>query len=176
MIEKFPKIAYPISTNDDGETTYKALADISHHLRLSADSLNSIVNYDKQILQSGEGLEISAGENYDRTDLYYILELANDRFDWKESRPLTSMELDSYISEKYLDRNGIHHYENEYGNEVDNTFGVNSEHVYPQKIIPITNYEYEESLNDKRRAIKVVKPTQVKFVEELVKEKISEMK
>lgn len=173
MINSLPKIAYPILKKGN-KTTYKTLTDISHHLRLTRDTINNIVNYDQQNLYDGEGLEVSAGENYGRTDLYYVLELANDRFDWRDSRPLMSEELDSLVSEKYAHRNDVHHYINEYGLEVDNTYGVNETHIYPQKVIPITNYEYEEEENNKKRRLNVVKPSDVNFVENLVKSEIGD--
>lgn len=166
MIEKLPIMYYPIDYN--GEKVLKLVADISHNVRLTENTLNNIVNYEWQSLASGETLEICAGESYDKPTFGYIIGMANDRFDWRESYPLTESELEDLVSEKYADRNGVHHYEDSEGNVIDNTYGTNENHAYPQKVIPITNIEYERRKNDQKRNIKVINKSSVNFVDNLV--------
>ena len=166
MLDKLPLIYYPIDY--DGKKVAKLVGDISHHVRLTESTINNVVNFEYQTLSSGESLEIAAGENYDRPVLGYILGLANDRLDWRESYPLTESELEDLVKEKYADRNGIHHFEDPLGNIVDNTYGDNESHSYPKNVIPITNIDYERRENDKKRALKVISNQHIDFVKDLV--------
>ena len=80
--------------------------------------------------------------------------MTNPYYDW----PLTYYDLQKYIAKKYANPNGIHHYEDADKYEVDADA--------PGATI-ITNSIYEETLNDSKRAIDIIKPV---FVEQVVRE------
>ena len=175
MFNKYNKILYPIVTNeDDNTTTQKRLADITTNIRVEPKLIDEWVNYDSRILIDGEMPEVTANEVYDNPYYHYAVMIANDRFDWRNDYPLTSIELQNYIKEKYADPNGIHHFEDVNGNTVDNIFSLDeqSEFSYPKNIIPITNAEYEIKVNEQKRNIKVVRPEYMSTVKTMIEKKV----
>jgi hypothetical protein len=62
---------------------------------------------------------------------------------------MSYFDLQKYVAKKYDDVNGIHHYIDEDGYEVDSTVA---------NATAITNFVYEESKNDESRSINIVKP------------------
>lgn len=118
MFSNYNNIVYPF--NIKGETVYKVLKDITTNARIRRDSLDNTSLYMMYYMRDGDTPEIIAKKYYDNEDLYYLVMLANDRYDWRVDYPLTQMELDYYIRTKYVEPEGIHHYEDEYGNILDN--------------------------------------------------------
>lgn len=174
MFDKYNKIVYPIATDDQTNTVvYKTLADITTNIRVEPDLIDEFVNYDQRILVDGETPEITSNELYDDPNYHYSVMIVNDRFDWRNDFPLTAGELQSYIRDKYADPNGVHHFEDPYGNVVDNTFQSDDDangqqFSYPKNVIPITNSEYETRLNEQKRSIKVVRPQFISTVKTIV--------
>ena len=92
--------------------------------------------------------------------------MTNPYYDW----PLTYYDLRKYITKKYSNVNDIHHYEDEDGNIVDsvNQTGANPElqsAVAGAK--PITNFTYEELLNDEKRTINIIRS---EYIPQILKE------
>ena len=79
--------------------------------------------------------------------------LANDRYDYINDFPLSTFELERFITKKYGSGNeyDVHHYLNVDG------FVVNSD--YPQAY-PVSNYEHEIIVNESKRRIKII-PKQI---------------
>ena len=81
-------------------------------------------------------------------------------YDW----PLSYQAFESYVKDKYDNPSGIHHYEitqssgtttSNGPDDYDYLIEVNS--TQPGAIA-VTNYEYEQRLQDKKRQIKLLKP------------------
>lgn len=78
-------------------------------------------------------------------------EILDPRFDF----PLSQLNLVKYCQSKYTNIYGIHHYINSSGYIVNSTqVGATS----------VSNYDYEESLNESKRKIKILKPQYVEAV------------
>lgn len=171
--DSFNKINYPVDVN--GNTIMKTIVDITTNVRLSQEMIDQTVNYNYSTLTDGETPEITAYEAYDDPYQHHLVILANDRFDHRESYPLTSSEFDSYVNEKYSNPYGIHHYEDINGNIVDNLYNDNQDNdvVYPKNIIPITNIEYETRINEEKRRIRTIKPQLVSTVNQLIDDTIN---
>ena len=165
---KYPKINYPFTIN--GKNIVKQMTDITTNVRLTPETLQNIVNYDYDVIPDGETPEIISYNSYGTSFNHHLIIIANDKYDWRESTPLTSQEFESYINEKYVDPYGIHHYEDPQGNEIDNTYSDNDDDdfAYPKNVIPVTNYEYEMRLNEAKRPVKIVKPQYTEIVNELI--------
>ena len=94
--------------------------------------------------------------------------IVNDISDRYHGWPMTTPQFLDYINEKYTDVNATHHYEIEQSSG-DSTVKINigSDNTdYPAATI-ITNYEYEESEQDKRRQIRLLDP---RFVQDFIDE------
>jgi len=83
------------------------------------------------------------------------------RYDW----PLDQVALSQYVNDKYSNPDGIHHYEiNATSGDTTNKLIVSSD---TDGATAITNYEYEENENDKKRRIRLLDRAYVtKFVDD----------
>ena len=82
------------------------------------------------------------------------------RKDW----PLSEQDFEAYVKDKYANPDSVHHYEvtqssgKQTGNGPDDythKVQVNSDAVGAQSV---SNYEYEQRLQDERRTIKLLQP------------------
>ena len=82
--------------------------------------------------------------------------MLNPYYDW----PMTNFDLQKFVDKKYDDRNAVHHYEDDDGNEVDaqdNQSCIDHTLCTPSSIaLPITNYIHEERTNDGKRMIRIM--------------------
>jgi hypothetical protein len=111
--------------------------------------------FEQYFIQDGDRADTLAHQFYDDSTLHWLIMYANymtnPYYDW----PMTYYDLDKYVAKKYPNNtNGIHHYEDEMGYIVDLPKDYNPDSQYP-KII--TNFLYEEELNDKKRVINIIK-------------------
>lgn len=162
MINSYNIISYPFKIKD--KTIYIDVTDISTNIRIQQDFVKSVSTYNYKTLKNGQTPEVVAYEQYGNVKYHYLVMLANEMYDWRECYPLTEMELDSYVSEKYTDPNGVHHYENVLGVHTDKPDGAFT--------IPVTNYDYEYELNEAKRLIKVIKTEYSNTVVEMLKRAI----
>lgn len=110
-------------------------------------------------IKNGETPESLAQDFYEDPNLCWILLMANDITDVHSQWPMNEEELERYMTQKYGAENlyDVHHYET-----ADNHFlgeGVIVERDYApfEELNEITNYQYEEDLNDKKRLLKVIR-------------------
>jgi hypothetical protein len=74
--------------------------------------------------------------------------LANDRYDYRNDFPLTYVDLQRYIEDKYgAAADDIHHYLDSRGYFVDSDF---------PGAVSVSNRQYEEDLNESKRRIKII--------------------
>ena len=124
---------------------------------------------------------------YDDPTLDWIVLLSNNIVNVQSEWPLSQADFFTYLSEKYPDENvlysGIHHYEaNEVKTSTDVIIipsgirvgvgqsvsffdeGLNQQVTKTDVASPVTNYMYEQKLNDKKREIFLLKPTYVNLL------------
>ncbi len=91
----------------------------------------------------------------DITDMYY---------EWT----LITTQLRSFLSEKYSDPNGTHHYEiSQTSGETTTKINIGDSNADYPTATEITNFEYEESEQNKKRQIRLLDPVYVgQFTEE----------
>ena len=77
--------------------------------------------------------------------------MTNPYYDW----PLTYFDLQKFVNKKYSNINATHHYEDADKYEVDST---------ASGATAITNFLYEETLNDAKRNLTVIRPEYVSNV------------
>ena len=148
--EKFPSILYDFNIN--GETQVKLITDVTRNIRFRRDILANVTVFDEYDMQDGETPEIVAEAIYGNAEYHWIIMLANERFDYRSDFPLAYVELSKYITDKYGAGNedATHHY-------IDaNGFVVNSDAL---NATPVSNRQYEEAENEKKRRIKIIPST-----------------
>jgi hypothetical protein len=145
---KMPNIYYDF-IDKDGNPTLKILKDITTNVRLIKSAVENITMYDYYDIRDGETPEIVAAKVYGNSKYHWIIMLSNKIYDYRQEWPLTFDTLDRIITQKYGDGNEYktHHYENAKG------LAVNSD--YPLAT-PISNYDFETRMNEKKRRIKLV--------------------
>lgn len=119
--------------------------------------------YDYDV-KDGETPEIVSYKMYNTTMLHWLILHMNDivdpRFEW----PLSNYALMQYVEGKYDNPNAVHHYLNSNGDIVNST---------EVGAYPVSNFEYEDGLNESKRRIKVLKPQYVEDVVSLIKESLA---
>ena len=149
----FPTIGYDVR-GIQNQTRIDAITNVLVRVRKKLNVTNSAL-FEQFFVSDGDKPEILAHKFYDDSTLHWIILYANYMtnpfYDW----PLTYFDLQKYVAKKYPDNaNGVHHYEDEDGFEVDNPENRPTDAIYP-KII--TNFLYEEKKNDENRNINIIK-------------------
>lgn len=142
----FPHIYYDYTIN--GSQQLKVVKDITQNVRVRKAILENITLYDEYDIKDGETPEIIADRVYGSSQYHWIIMLCNQRYDYVEDFPLASAALDEYITAKYPEPYATHHYEKD-------GFVVESDVMGSQ---PVTNYDYEDRINESKRRIKLISP------------------
>ena len=164
--DAFPVIPYDAK----GDLNFKDVTNLLRRVGIRAKLKSNTLLYDTYDVKEGETPEMIAHKLYGDPELHWVILLINDITDRYHQWPMTGGQFIDYLNDKYTNPDGIHHYEStqtsgdtkvkiEVFNEVD-------EDAYTG-LTPITNREYEEQEQDKRRQIRLVDPS---FVEQFVDE------
>ena len=162
--DTFPIIPY----DSAGTYEFKDVTNLLRRVALRAKVKSNALVFDTYNVKEGETPESIADKLYDDPKLHWIIMIVNDISDRYHGWPMTTPQFLDYINEKYTDVNATHHYEIEQSSG-DSTVKINigSDNTdYPAATI-ITNYEYEESEQDKRRQIRLLDP---RFVQDFIDE------
>lgn len=155
---KFPKIFYDLS----GDKNFKLVTDLLRRVKVRARILDEVTLYDLYDVIDGDTPESLAFKHFGNTELHWVILITNnviDRFyDW----PLTVEQFEAYISDKYTNPDGIHHYEK--AQSSGNTSGEGpSDYSYLIEVnsttsgaTSVSNREYEQRIQDKKRQIKIL--------------------
>ena len=162
----FPVIPY----DSKGDLQFKDVTNLLRRIGMRTKLKTNTFLYDTYSVKEGETPEMIAHKLYGDPQLHWIILLINEITDRYHQWPMTGGQFLDYLNDKYSNPDGIHHYETtqtsgdtkvkiEVENDVD-------EDAYTG-LTPITNREYEENEQDKRRQIRLVDPS---FVEQFVDE------
>lgn len=162
----FPKVLYDVR----GDGNVQEMINITKRVRFRDYMKKNFVTYDFYDVKSGETPEYIANEFYEDPELHWVILLTNNIIDYYNDWPMTVPQFESYVKSKYDDVDGIHHYE--YTQESgDTTFKIelpnDSATTLPAGSLPVTNYQYEESLQEQKRRIRLVQP---RFIGQIKKE------
>ena len=153
--EKFPKIYY--DANADGK--YKVMTDIISRVKLVDSVKQNIINFDYYNVKDGETPEMIAHKYYDDPELHWTILVVNDIIDYYTEWPMSVQKFEEFVKDKYENPQGIHHYEisQTSGNtELVIDVGMNTTD-YPSATA-ISNYTYEDRLQEQRRQIRLIQP------------------
>lgn len=114
-------------------------------------------------INDGERPEDIATLAYDDPTLYWVILWANDITNTFTQWPLNSDELMDYVSQVYGAENifAIHHYETIENSPLGIGVIVNQGHAFSQSV---SNFDYEDGLNEAKRNIKVLDPAYINQV------------
>lgn len=148
--EKFSLLYYKFGNNT------KLITNIAKRVDFLQNVKNNPDTYLIYEIQDSDTPETIANNFYASADKDWIIFMLNDMINPLEDWPKEPNLLLEITKKKYDDINDIHHYEDENGN------WVNSD--YPNATA-ISNYTYEDNMNDEKRKIKLLLPQYVGQVE-----------
>jgi len=152
--EKFPYDVYSL----DDLSSVQLVKDILRRITITDEVKNNTSIFDQYDIKEGETPERLADKFYGDSNYHWVIlhlnEIVDPRFDW----PLSTYQLEQYVGSKYGIANvqATHHWEDGNGNWVNNT--------YPSATA-ISNFTYEDKLNEDKRRIKILKPRFLASVE-----------
>jgi len=158
--EKFPLYQYDLQNTDD----QTLITDILRRVNLKSNVKVNTLTFDEYNVKDGEQPDIVAFKYYGDSELHWLIVTINNitsRYDW----PLDQVALSQYVNDKYSNPNATHHHEiNATSGDTTKKLIVSSD---TDGATAITNYEYEEIENDKKRRIRLLDRTFVtKFVDD----------
>ena len=163
----FPTMFY--DAVQDGTSSPKVVTDILRRVKVRNEIKNNVSAFSSYRVPAGERPEDVSYKFYGTVDYYWIVLLMNDIKDRFYDWPLTAHQFEKYVQDKYSDPNGIHHY------EVAQSSGTTSSFDDSHKIqvnstvsgaTSVTNYNYEQRLQDKKSRIKLIRPEFLELITE----------
>ena len=107
----FPKIVYDFNLTDGVD--YQIVTDITRNVRLRKQILENVSLYDYYDIKEGETPEIVSEKVYGTPYYHWVIMLTNQRYDYINDFPLSQLELDARVAQKYgtTKIEHVHHYE-----------------------------------------------------------------
>ena len=169
--ESFPKIFY----DSVGQGNPKVVTNLLRRVSIRAKVKTNTMLYDTYDVKSGETPEIIADKLYQDPELHWIVMLVNNITDRYHQWPMKEQQFNTFLNEKYDNPDGVHHYEisQESGDTSTKIEVYANEALYTgdtdfyNSATIVTNREYEEREQDKKRQIRLLDP---RYVDEFVDE------
>jgi hypothetical protein len=155
--------------------------------KLREDIFQNLAFFEKYKIVGDDRPDNVAFEIYKDSSLDWIVLLSNNVLNIQSEWPLPQTDFDRFVLDKYGDYdtlyNGIHHYETEEvknsqgvtivpaGLQVDSSYSISYYDFFIEQQIttgnisvPVTNYEYEEKVENDKRNIFLLKPRYLNIV------------
>ena len=162
--EKFPRIQYTNTANGNPVTVTNILKRIGARQALKENS----TILEKYLIRGSETPESLAFDLYGDAELHWVILLVNDIYDRYHQWPMNVNQFQAYLASKYDNPDGVHHYEiAQSSGDTNVTINIGSDNSdYPSATL-VTNFEFEEKLQDERRSISILAGN---FISQFVKE------
>ena len=169
--QMFPDTLYDAKGNGN----YTVMKDIMTRVKLIASKKENILNFDYYNVQDGETPEMIAHKYYGDVNLHWTILVANDIVDYYNDWPMSVQKFEKFIFDKYDNPQAIHHYEiSQTSGETTTTIDVGMNTTDYPSATAISNYTYEDRLQEQKRQIRLISPDFIsQFVSEFEK-KLSE--
>jgi hypothetical protein len=162
--ENFPLIPY----DSVGDGQFKIVTNLLKRVAMRSKVKTNVMMFDTYDVKEGETPEIIADKLYDDPELHWIVLLMNNVTDRYHQWPMNNNQFLSYMDDKYTNQNAVHHYEiSQVSGDTTIKINIGSDNTDHSGATAITNYEYEEALQDELRQIRLLDP---RYVEEVVNE------
>ena len=175
-----PNFDYVSRLPDAKISDYIRVKNFFRRATLREDIFQSLTFFTKYSIQGDDRPDNVAHKVYENSDLDWVILLANNITHIPTEWPMPQNDFDRFLLDKYDNYdtiyNGIHHHETievkdsndvtiiPEGLQVSSDFNQSYYDHYLQKIVdtvditrPVTNYEYEEKLENKKREIFILK-------------------
>ncbi len=148
----FPLIKYDCTGNGN----FTTIQDIMTRIKVRDYIKENASIFAKYAVPDGFTPEMVAFEMYRDVDLHWTVllfnQIINTYYDW----PLSVHNFQRFVTNKYADPQGVHHY------QISQSSGGDWVKIKLESdvagAVAITNLEYEATLQDKKREIRILKP------------------
>jgi hypothetical protein len=150
---KYPLYVY--DAKGDGQET--VVTNLLKRVAVRAKVAAEVMLFDTYDVREGESPESIADKLYGNSEYHWVILLLNNITDRYHQWPLTTPQFLQFVSSKYDNPDGVHHYETAQTSG-DTTIKINigtDNTDYPTATL-ITNLEYEESEQDRKRKIRLI--------------------
>ena len=182
-----PDFEYVSRLPDAKISDYITVKNLFKKGKLREDIFQDLAFFTKYQIQGNNRPDNVAFEVYENSSLDWLVLTCNNIINIQTEWPLPQQQFDNYMLEKYGDYdtlyNGIHHYETvevknnqgvvivPAGLQVESDYSVSyydyindSQITENDAVVAVTNYEYEERQEDKKRNIFLLKPRYLNVV------------
>jgi len=179
---RLPNLDYPSLLNDrESNTDFIQTKNLFRRVKIREDLFANFMQFDKYEIIGDERPDNVSEKMYNRDDLDWVILLSNNIIDINNEWPLTQLQLNRFLAEKYTPQQlvSIHHYETlelrdnknqlilpdglvvdedfnmEYlsGSQIKSTNSL----VNGRPVRAVTFFDYENDLNEQKRNINVLK-------------------
>ena len=162
--EMFPNIYY----DSKGNGKFTIMKDILSRVKVIAKIKENILGFDYYDVQDGETPEMIAHRYYGDVNLHWTILVANNIIDYYEDWPMSVQRFEEFVKEKYENPQAIHHYEiAQTSGDTTETIDVGMNTTEYPSATPISNYTYEDRLQEKKRQIRLIG---TRYINDFVKE------
>ncbi len=153
--ENFPFVLY----DSVGDGNFKVVTNLLKRVAVRSKVKINTALFDTYDVKGGETPEMIADKLYDDPELHWIILLLNDITDRYHQWPQNQNQFLAYINDKYSNVDATHHYEiSQVSGDTTIKIDIGTDNTdYPTASV-ITNFEYEEELQDKKRKIRLLDP------------------
>lgn len=179
--QRVPDLNYVSRLPDAKIGDYIRVKNLFKKGKLREDIFQNLAFFEKYKILGDDRPDNVAFEVYDDASLDWVVLLSNNVLNVQSEWPLPQTDFDRFVLDKYGDYdtlyNGIHHYETEEvknsqgvtivpaGLQVDSSYSISYYDFFTDQQIttgnisvPVTNYEYEEKVENDKRNIFLLKP------------------
>ena len=161
--DQFPVIPYDSFGQGEFSLVTNILRRVGLRTKVKADRLY----FDTYDVREGETPESIADKLYSDPELHWVILMVNDITDRYHQWPLTTPQFLAFIKDKYSNVDAVHHYEiTQTSGDTNVKIDVGTDNTYYPSATAITNFEYEESEQDKKRKIRLLVPEYMKAFRE----------
>ena len=168
------------------EGDYSVVKNFFKRGKLREDIFQDITFFTKYIVQGDDRPDTVASKVYNDPTLDWLVLMSNNIINVQSEWPMSQGDFHAYVTNKYDEEtlySGIHHYESREVKTTDNSIIISAgqrvgvgqsvsyyddalgQHVRATDVaLPITNFAYEEKLNDDKRNIFVLKASYLNIV------------
>ena len=185
--QRVPDFNYVSRLPDSKIGDYVRVKNLFKKGKLREDIFQNLAFFEKYKIVGDDRPDNVAFEVYDDSSLDWVILLSNNILNIQSEWPLPQTDFDRFVLDKYGDYNtlynGIHHYETieikntqgvtivPAGLQVDSSYSVSYYDFFTDLQVttgnlatPITNYEYEEKVENDKRNIYILKPRYLNIV------------
>ena len=185
--QRVPDFNYVSRLPDSKIGDYVRVKNLFKKGKLREDIFQNVAFFEKYKIVGNDRPDNVAFEVYDDSSLDWVILLSNNILNIQSEWPLPQTDFDRFVLDKYGDYdtlyNGIHHYETievkntqgvtivPAGLQVDSSYSVSYYDFFTDLQVttgnlatPITNYEYEEKVDNDKRNIFILKSRYLNIV------------